>query len=165
MTDAANTGGETAVIRAAVEDLSRSAATELDLELVEVEVKGQRNRRVVRVVVDGEDGVDVDAIASLSRTVSTGLDEDEELIPGAYTLEVTSPGVDRPLTSPRHWRRNLGRQVHVVWTKGSGDNVQTKDVTGKLHEAEDDHVVVNVKGRMVSIDLAAVERAKVVLPW
>jgi ribosome maturation factor RimP len=72
---------------------------------------------VVRIAVDSDAGVDLDAVAELSRKISTGLDEAEaggdELIAGEYELEVGSPGVDRPLTEARHWRRNIGRLVEV----------------------------------------------------
>ena len=74
-----------------------------DLEDVTVSPAGRR--KVVRVVVDKDGGVTLDDIAEVSRAVSDVLDtpEAEALLTGAYTLEVTSPGVDRPLTQPRHW--------------------------------------------------------------
>ena len=73
-------------------------------------------RTVVRVVVDlpdGPGGVSSDALAEVSRAVSRALDE-ADLIPGPHTLEVTTPGVDRPLTEPRHFRRAVGRLVEVT---------------------------------------------------
>lgn len=90
------------------------AAAGYDLEDLAVSRAGRRS--VLRIVVDGDDGVSLDAVAELSRDISAALDGAE---PGgsfgaeAYTLEVTSPGVDRPLTEPRHWRRNVGRLVSV----------------------------------------------------
>nr|MDT0666278.1 ribosome maturation factor RimP [Micromonospora sp. DSM 115978] len=68
-------------------------------------------RSVVRVVVDRDGGIDLDAVAEASRLVSAVLDEGRGPLPGAYVLEVTSPGVDRPLTRPRHWQRAVGRLV------------------------------------------------------
>ena len=86
-----------------------------DLEDLSVQLVGRRS--VVRLVVDAEAGIDLDAVAEVSRAVSAVLDEaDAELggpLAGAYVLEVSSPGVDRPLTEPRHWRRALGRLVRV----------------------------------------------------
>ncbi len=152
---------DTSALAAAVRELAVPAVDELGAELVEVEVKGQRGRRIVRVVVDGDEGIDVDVIAEVSRRLSEGLDEDDELIVGAYTLEVTSPGVDRPLTEARHFRRNVGRQVLVVHRRDSS----TTETQGKLAEASDDEITVNVKGRMAKIPLDSIERAKVVLPW
>lgn len=84
-----------------------------DLEQVTVSPAGKR--KVVRVVVDADSGVTLDEIAAVSRAVTEVLDaRDTELFgDSAYVLEVTSPGVDRPLTEPRHWRRAVGRLVEV----------------------------------------------------
>lgn len=86
----------------------------VDLESVEVHKAGRRH--VVRIVVDRDGGVDLDLIAQVSHRASEVLDlppiVDE--LPGPFVLEVTSPGVDRPLTEPRHWRRALHRLVQVT---------------------------------------------------
>lgn len=87
-----------------------------DLEDLSVSRAGRRH--VVRVIVDRDGGIDLDAVADVSRAVSTALDAAEEadgdIVAGEYQLEVSSPGVDRPLTLPRHWRRNVGRLVKVT---------------------------------------------------
>jgi ribosome maturation factor RimP len=86
-----------------------------DLEDLSVSRAGRRS--VLRVIVDGDEGVSLDAVAELSRAISSALDSTETTVGSfgveSYTLEVSSPGVDRPLTEPRHWRRNLGRLVRV----------------------------------------------------
>jgi ribosome maturation factor RimP len=84
-----------------------------DLETVSVSPAGRRT--VVRVVVDADTGVSLDEVAAVSRAVTEVLDaRDTELFGNTpYVLEVTSPGVDRPLTEPRHWRRAVGRLVEV----------------------------------------------------
>ena len=111
-----------------------------DLEELVVTPAGRRS--VVRVVVDRDDGVTLDDIAEVSRAVSTALDEnDGELGRAPYVLEVTSPGVDRPLTDQRHWRRNTGRLVTVaVGTAGS-----TEQVTGRVQAVDDDGVTLAVE--------------------
>lgn len=95
-----------------------------DLEDVTVITAGRR--RVVRVVIDSDGGVDLDAAAEVSRAISERLDEggDEVLGGAAYTLEVTSPGVGRPLTRPRHFRRAAGRLV--TFTLADGSAVQAR---------------------------------------
>jgi ribosome maturation factor RimP len=94
------------------DSLSQPLAAEgFDLEDVSVTKAGARS--VVRVVVDRDGGIDLDAVAEASRLVSAVLDEGDGPLPGAYVLEVTSPGVDRPLTRPRHWQRAVGRLVAV----------------------------------------------------
>ena len=84
-------------------------------ELEELVVTPAGRRSVVRVVVDRDEGVTLDDVAEVSKAVSAVLDaNDGDLGRSPYVLEVTSPGVDRPLTEPRHWRRNTGRLVSVA---------------------------------------------------
>ena len=99
-----------------------------DLEELVVTPAGRRS--VVRVVVDRDEGVTLDDVAEVSRAVSAVLDEnDGDLGRSPYVLEVTSPGVDRPLTEPRHWRRNTGRLVTVpIGPAGSAEQVTARVV-------------------------------------
>src|ERR1700744_5496419 len=92
------------------------AAAGMDLESVRVSVAGKR--RLLRVIVDSDHGVSLDDAADVSRDISVLLDANNALGDVPYTLEVSSPGVDRPLTEPRHWRRARGRLVRV---KGAGE--------------------------------------------
>ncbi|TFV58762.1 ribosome maturation factor RimP [Geodermatophilus sp. DF01-2] len=115
-----------------------------DLEELVVTPAGRRS--VVRVVVDRDAGVTLDEVAEVSRAVSTALDEhDGEFGSVPYVLEVTSPGVDRPLTEPRHWRRNAGRLVTV----GVGPAGAAEQVTARVLEVDDTGVAlaVEAKGR------------------
>ncbi len=99
------------------------AATGLDLE--DVELRSVGRRLVLRVLVDSETGVSLDQVATASHAVSEALDDAEPLGDEPYTLEVSSPGVDRPLTLPRHWRRNVGRLVAITLVDG-------REVTGRV---------------------------------
>jgi ribosome maturation factor RimP len=95
-------------------------AMNMDLEDIRVTAAGRR--RVLRVVVDADGGVSLDDIALASRELSVKLDGSAEMGEQPYTLEVSSPGVDRPLTQPRHWRRAAGRLVVApLKTHASGD--------------------------------------------
>src|SRR5206468_6510354 len=87
------------------------AAAGMDLESVRVSAAGRR--RLLRVVVDSDQGVSLDDAAAISRKLSAALDATPVMGDFPYTLEVSSPGVDRPLTDPRHWRRAVGRLVQV----------------------------------------------------
>lgn len=80
--------------------------------LVDVKVSLSGNKSKVRVLLDGDEGITIDACANLSRALGNEL-ESTDRIPGAYTLEVSSPGIDYPLKSPRHFRKNIGRQLKV----------------------------------------------------
>ena len=92
------------------------ATSGLDLEGVEISQAGRRS--LVRVLVDQDGGVTLDDIADATRVVSDVLDQTDVLGESPYTLEVTSPGIGRPLTLPRHWRRNVDRLVKVTTTSG-----------------------------------------------
>lgn len=109
------------------------SAQGLDLERVDVAPAGKR--ALVRIVVDQDGGVGLDAVAKVSSAVSAALDQDPSLGSSPYVLEVTSPGVDRPLTEPRHWRRALHRLVNVATAEGT-------DVHGRLIEVDGAGIVV-----------------------
>ena len=113
------------------------AAAGMDLEAVRMSVAGKR--RLLRIVVDGDHGVSLDDAADVSREISAMLDEVNALGEVAYTLEVSSPGVDRPLTEPRHWRRAVGRLVKVKVT-GEGT------VEGRILAADADGVTLDLAG-------------------
>ncbi|MFH8518126.1 ribosome maturation factor RimP [Streptomyces gelaticus] len=96
------------------------SAEQLDLEEIEVSRAGRR--RVLRIVVDSEEGVELDACAELSRAISEKLDETDAMGEGEYVLEVSSPGADRPLTEHRHYVRATGRLARLRLHEG-GDLV------------------------------------------
>jgi ribosome maturation factor RimP len=125
---------------------SVAAASGFDLEDVEIMPAGKR--RVLRVVVDRDGGVDLDAVALASREFSAALDERDVMGATPYVLEVTSPGVDRPLTLPRHWRRAVGRLVEAPLSDGSR-------LRGRVVTADDASVTFDVNGEQRVVDLAA----------
>ncbi len=113
------------------------SALGLDLEAVELTPAGKR--RVLRVAVDQDGGVSLDDIADATRAVSGVLDDTDLMGETAYTLEVTSRGVDRPLTEPRHWRRNRDRLVKVSLVDGT-------QLTGRVTRSDDAGVTLDVAG-------------------
>ncbi len=127
-------------------------AVGLDLEAVEITPAGKR--RLLRVAVDKDGGVNLDDIAAATKHVSKILDDTDVMGEQAYTLEVTSPGIDRPLTLPRHWRRNTSRLVKL---KTTGNET----ITGRITEAGDDSVALDVKGQTRTLAYADVAKAKV----
>ena len=115
------------------------AAAGYDLEDVTVTPAGRRS--LVRVSVDADGGIDLDAVADVTRAVSDALDDETpggSAFAGPYVLEVSSPGVDRPLTEPRHWRRAKGRLVTV--------DLDGTSLTGRVLDSDDDGVLLDVKG-------------------
>src|SRR3954469_7041750 len=124
----------------------------LDLEAIDLSRAGKRS--VLRVAVDKDGGVDMDDIAEATREVSRVLDESDAMGKGAYTLEVSSPGVDRPLTLPRHWRRNARRLVKVSLAEGG-------EVTGRILAADDEGANLDVDGSTRRVAFGEVAKARV----
>lgn len=116
------------------------AAAVMDLESVRVSAAGRR--RLLRVVVDSDQGVSLDDAAAISRQLSAALDTVAVMGDFPYTLEVSSPGVDRPLIDPRHWRRAVGRMVQVT----VNDAGASGPVSGRVVAADTDGVTLDVEG-------------------
>lgn len=144
--------------RDAVVRLLEPVVRETGLELEDVELRSVGRRLVVRVLVDSERGVSLDEVAAASHAVSEALDSGDALGDEPYTLEVSSPGVDRPLTLPRHWRRSLGRLVAVTPHHG-------KPVTGRVVGVTETEVELetDVKGRKTRTTLALADIARAVV--
>jgi len=128
------------------------SALGLDVEAVELTPAGKR--RVLRVAVDKDGAVTLDDVAEATREVSRVLDGSDVMGEMPYTLEVTSRGVDRPLTLPRHWRRNAGRLVKASLLEGG-------EVTGRISESDDDGVHLEVDGEKRRVAYTDVAKAKV----
>ena len=143
-------------IAAQLDALARPEVESVGAELLETEVKGEGSRRVVRLIVDREGGVDVEALAQLSRTVGARFD-DANAINTHYTLQVTSPGLDRPLRSARDFARNVGRTVRV--------RVGDGEVAGVVVAADDTLLTLDDGAGEVRLALDEVEAGRVVLPW
>ncbi|MFC8508253.1 ribosome maturation factor RimP [Streptomyces sp. NPDC057411] len=131
-----------------------------DLDLEEIEVSRAGRRGLLRVIVDSDEGVELDACAELSRVISEKLDETDAMGEGEYVLEVSSPGADRPLTQHRHYVRATGRLVKLNLTEGG------ELVTRILAVDEDglDTEVPGVKGRKATarrIEFSEIAKARV----
>jgi ribosome maturation factor RimP len=127
-------------------------ALDLDVEAVELTPAGKR--RILRIAVDGDQGVTLDAVADATKRVSEVLDASDVMGEQPYTLEVTSRGVDRPLSLPRHWRRNADRLVKVTLTDG-------ESLTGRIGASTDSAVVLDVDGTAREIAYTEVAKALV----
>jgi ribosome maturation factor RimP len=140
-------------VRAVIEPVVVAAG--FDLEDVTLSRAGRRH--VVRVLVDADGGISLDDVAVVSREISQALDAAEEtggeVLAGEYQLEVGSPGVDRPLTLPRHWRRNIGRLVTVT--------VAGRSLTGRITAATETGAGLDVDGTVQEIAYADLGPGKV----
>ncbi len=156
-------------VRPALRDRLTSGLAGVGLDLEDVTVSRAGSRSLVRVAVDRDGGIDLDAVAEAARVVSDLLDAAEAAgegpTAGPYVLEVTSPGVDRPLTAARHWRRAVGRLVTV---RDSAGDV----LSGRVLSADEDGADLAVatgparrgrlqRRRVARVTYAQVERATV----
>ena len=128
------------------------AAVGLDVEAVELTPAGKR--RMLRVAVDKDGGVTLDDIAQATKEISRLLDDSDVMGEQPYTLEVTSPGTDRPLTLPRHWRRNEGRLVKVTLVDGNS-------VEGRITTGGEEQATLDVDGTPRDVAYVDVAKAKI----
>ncbi|HZD15260.1 MAG TPA: ribosome maturation factor RimP [Pseudonocardiaceae bacterium] len=138
----------------AIESVVRDAVADVGFDLESLEEMRIGQRWVIRVIVYSDAGVGLDDIAAVSRAVSLALDERDELMAGPYTLEVTSPGVDRPLTHPRHWRRNRLRLVRATLVAGG-------ELIGRIGDCDDEGVTLLASGSLRRVRYTELSRAVV----
>jgi ribosome maturation factor RimP len=146
---------ENARLEERVRSLAEPVLGRYDAELVELAVRRGRTQ-LVRIVVDRAGGVDLDTCARVSQELSRMLDADDP-IAGRYTLEVSSPGLGRPLRTAEDYRRVIGRRVRIVLEHGQHE--------GTLEEVGEDRVRVATDRGPVKIPIADVASAKELLPW
>ena len=142
------------------EALVRPVVESAGLELVEVVFGREGGRRVLRVTVDKEGGVDLDTIAVTSQKLSRRLDLEGFSSSSPYALEVSSPGVERPLRTPRDFKKKIGEKVKV---KVAG--VEPSTETGLLEKADEETIVVATDGGRVRIAYADIASARTVFEW
>jgi ribosome maturation factor RimP len=145
----------TNIMEGRLEQLAERCVTALGLDLEAVELSPSGKRRVLRVVVDADGGVPIDSITEASRELSNALDSSDAMGSQPYTFEVTSRGAERPLTLPRHWRRNVGRLVVADLADGSR-------VKARITASDDTSVDLTVDGALRRLPLADVSTAHVV---
>lgn len=147
-----------------VRDLAEAVARRRSLRLWDVEMGGQPGRTTVRVFVDAEDGVDLDTVAEVSEEISRGLDL-RDPIPGRYTLEVSSPGLERTLKEPEHWRASVGKKVVVKTKEKLAGDSHRLDAT--IDAARTDAVVLRREGdgEAIEVPFEAIRSARTVFEW
>jgi ribosome maturation factor RimP len=150
-----------------VQELADRVATGHGVEVLELALRGQGRGRVLSVIIDAEEPVEADVVEVVSKDLSRALDQDDP-VAGSYTLEVSTPGLSRPLQTRRDFRRQRGHEVSIV-RGGSADTAEgvpgETPVQGVVVDADDEAVTVEVDGSQVRIPLSEVVQGKVVLPW
>ncbi|MDH4320503.1 MAG: ribosome maturation factor RimP [Desulfobulbaceae bacterium] len=135
---------------------------ELDLELVEVQFRPEAGGWVLRLIIDCATGVSLDHCADVSRAVSDLLDV-EDMVGHAYRLEVSSPGLDRPLRNLRDYQRCLGRKAKLTTREPIG--VYGSAVVGVIEAADETAVTIAVADERVVVPMALIAKAKLVVEF
>jgi ribosome maturation factor RimP len=147
-----------------VQELAERAASGHGVEVLELKLRGQGRGRILSVMLDADEPVEADVVERVSKDLSRALDQEDPLA-GSYTLEVTTPGLGRPLHSARDFRRQRGHEVSIVRGGGDAGGDTTTSVRGVVVAADDEEVTLDVDGSQVRVPLSDVVRGKVVLPW
>jgi len=145
-----------------VQELAERVASRHAVEVLELELRGRGRAQVLTVVLDADQPVEADVVERVSQELSRALDQADPL-PGSYTLEVSTPGLGRPLQSGRDFRRQRGHEVRIV--RGAPGAGATSSLQGVVLAADDQAVTLEVAGSEVRVPLSDVVRGKVVLPW
>jgi ribosome maturation factor RimP len=144
-----------------LEAVVRPVVEAAGLELVEVTFRRETGRRILRVTVDREEGVDLDTIARTSERLSRRLDL-EEFAPGPYTLEVSSPGVERPLRRPEEFARRVGGKVKVR----TAEPIEgARNHAGLLVAADEDGVTIATEQGERTLPYGDISSARTVFEW
>lgn len=128
-----------------------------DTYVVEVLLRGERSSKVIEVYVDSDKGITLDECSQISRALSEKLDE-ADLIPGRYRLDVSSPGLDRPLKLLRQYKKNIGRTMKVKYTGDGKKMVQE----GRLESVSETSIVITKAGKRCEIGFSAVTEAYII---
>jgi ribosome maturation factor RimP len=146
-----------------VADLAEAVTRRRNLTLWDIEMAGQPGRQIVRVFVEGSDGrVDLDTVAEVSEEISRGLDL-RDPIAGRYTLEVSSPGLERSLKRPEHFAASVGRDVVVKTTeKLRGDSHR---IEGTIAGVEGAAVELELEEEVVIVPFDQIKSARTVFEW
>ena len=145
-----------------VQELADRVAGGHGVEVLELDLRGQGRGRVLSVVLDAEEPVEADVVELVSKELSRALDEADP-VAGRYTLEVSTPGLSRPLHTRRDFRRQRGHEVSIV--RATAPDPEASPVQGTVVDVDDEAVVLEVDGEQVRVPLSEVVRGKVVLPW
>lgn len=147
-----------------VRELVEPIASDLELDLYDVEQRGGTLRVTIDTPPGSEGGVDMDQLALATRLISREMDH-QDPIPGRYTLEVTSPGVERTLRTPAHFQREIGKTINVRLANSAGDD---RRIEGVLIAADDESATLRLDDEELTervVPLADIDRARTVFVW
>ena len=143
-------------IKRKITELAVSVATQYAFEIVDVEFGGSSRKLLIRIFIDKENGVTLDDCGRFSRAVSALLDV-EDPVPMAYVLEVSSPGLDRPLKSLKDFQRSIGKLVRII-TKTRIDEQNV--FTGRLTRVEGENIILSFDDKEIDVPFDQISKAR-----
>ncbi len=143
-----------------IKDLISPIFDQMQVYLVDIELRGNPNNLVLSVFADTEAGITMHQITDLTREIGDVLDM-EDPFPGRYRLEVSSPGLDRPLKEHWQYRKNIGRPLHVLCETDEG----REDLIGVLDEVNERGIVLQMKENQLEIPFSGIVKALVKTKW
>ena len=147
------------VIKNIIKEIVLPLIKDQNFELVDLEIKGKGPTTILRVYVDKPGGITLDECTALSEKLSLNLDV-EDLFPQRYTLEVSSPGLDRPLVSESDFKRKIGENIKV-FLKIPVDNKSV--IEGKIEDFKDQKLWLDSEGKKIPIAFEKIEKAKIII--
>ena len=150
-----------APLEARIQQLVEEMLGQGPIYIVDLTLRGTRGSHAIDLYLESDETLGVDTLARLSRELEFLLDA-EKLMPGPYTLRVSSPGADRPLKQPRQYRKHLGRSLRVHYQVEPGQN---REACGELMRADATGIGVKTNGQVADITFENILWAKVQLPW
>ncbi len=145
-----------------IRDVIVGAVERKGAHCIDLVARGDRAKQVIEVFIDAEDGITTDLCAEVSREVRAALEEGN-LLPGPYRLDVSSPGIDRPLRFPWQYRKHQGRRVHVRYREAE----QERTAEGTLASVGEDAITVQVKNSAepIVVKFETIVEARIPAPW
>lgn len=141
-------------------EISNKIAEKLGYFVIEVIIRGDSRKRIVEIFVDAQQNVSADDLAEMSREINSIIEE-ESIIKESYRLEVSSPGVDRPLKFLQQYPKHVNRNFEVVYKSGE----EEKKFTGKLKSVERDELIFVSAGKDILIKFNSITTAKVLISF
>lgn len=154
-----------------IEVIAAEAAEKESCVLYDIEISGTGNGRTLRIFLDKESGVGIDECSNVAKSLNLVLDENQELVPGGnYSLEVSSPGLDRHLRKPWHFEKAVGQKIYVKLSQPLGSFVSVdekglqamKQFEEVLEAADESELSFKIKSKLIKIPLTKIEKSKVV---
>lgn len=141
-------------------EIAKESAEKLGFLLIDVSFRGDERNRIIEIYIDSETGISTDDCARLSEEINNILDE-QNLISSNYRLDVSSPGVDRPLMYLVQFKKHQNRKFEIVYQSDE----ESKKVTGKLDHIEDDVLYFNINNILTPIGYDKIKSAKVLISF